>query len=335
MRTPDGTALPRVLLVGLGSTTPTALEALAERFEVCGLIRSGDDAVVKQAREAGIRVHQTTTLAAVVDAVEAQEPDVVVVSSYDRILPAALVAARPFVNVHYAPLPRYRGRATVNWAILNGEPSTAITVHCLEPDLDAGGVLAQESVTLGSRSTAGSVYAELNAIQRRILADAVERRLRGDRGRAQDESLATYSCTRVPDDGEIGWSDTTDRADRLVRALDGPFPPAFTFLGSRRIEVHRAQPVTDAPAYDGRVPGRVVRVDRSSGTVDVLTGDGVLRLLTVSTGTEGPVRAADVITSVRHTLCSRLESRVADLEERLAALAGAGESRGEPCKEKT
>lgn len=316
---------PRVLLIGLGPTAASALDALDERFEVCALVRPGFDAVVSTALDAGIPVQGDARLPAVIELIEELRPDAVVVSSYDRILPAAVVRAVPCVNVHYAPLPRYRGRATVNWAIINGEGATAITVHCLEPSLDAGGILAQRSVPLGPTSTTGSVYEQLNDVQRLVLADAVERRLAGDRGRAQDESLASHSCSRVPSDGEITWSDTTASIDRLVRAMDGPFPPAFTFLGAVRIDVLRAVPVLDPPVYDGRIPGRVIRVDRAVGHVDVLTGDGVLRLLSVaeSVGADSaatdPQRPADLITSVRHTLVSGLEARLAVLEQRLAA----------------
>ncbi|PUA82355.1 methionyl-tRNA formyltransferase [Nocardioides currus] len=310
--------LPRVLLIGLGSTTGSALDALMDRFEVCGLVRPGFDGVVSMALDAGVPVQADARLSAVVDLIENLRPDAVVVSSYDRILPGHVVTAVPCINVHYAPLPRYRGRATVNWAIINGEESTAITVHCLEPDLDAGGILLQHAVPLGPESTTGAVYDQLNDLQRRFLADAVERRLAGDRGEPQDEADATYSCSRVPADGEIDWSRSTATVDRLVRALDGPFPPAFTFLGTDRIDVLRAVPVTDAPTYAGRIPGRVIRVDRAVGHVDVLTGDGVLRLLEVASSAQSH-RPADLITSVRHQLVSGAEARLATLERRLAA----------------
>jgi methionyl-tRNA formyltransferase len=310
---------PRVLLVGLGPTTASALDALCERFDVCALVRPGFDGVVSMALDAGIPVQGDTHLSAVVDLIEELRPDAVVVSSYDRILPASVVTSVPCINVHYAPLPRYRGRATINWAIINGEDATAISIHCLEPDLDAGGILLQLPVRLGPESTTGSVYDELNALQRRFLGDAVVRRLAGDRGEPQDESRASHSCSRVPGDGEINWADSTARIDRLVRALDGPFPSAFTFLGAGRIDVLRAAPVPDASFYVGRIPGRVIRVDRAVGHVDVLTGDGVLRLLAVADGTTESQRPADLITSVRHTLVSGVEARLALLEQRLAA----------------
>jgi len=309
----------RILLIGQGITTLTALQSLLDRFDVVGLVRSSDsgDAAIRLASASGISLFADTSLAGVTDAIKQVDPDAVVVSSYDRILPADLVATRPFVNVHYAPLPRYRGRATVNWAVINGESHCAISIHALVPDLDAGGILFQQFVPIGPSDTVTDLYERLNAIQRDSLAGAVARHLDGDEGRSQDESQATYACTRLPDDGEIDWSASTDAADRLIRALTDPFPGAFTWLGLQRLVIRRAEPCR-IPRYEGRVPGRVVRVNRSSGAVDVLTGDGVLRLHEVALDGAAPQRAADVITSVRQTLGLSTARLVAALERKLA-----------------
>jgi len=311
----------RVMLIGQGPTTLSALQSLLGRFAVVGLVRpeSGDvrDAALALARSAEVPVFTDASLAGVNRAVTGTDPDAVVVSSYDRILPVELITARPFVNVHYAELPRYRGRATVNWAIINGESHCAISIHSLVPGLDAGGILFQRREPIGSSDTVTDLYDRLNAIQRDALADAVARRLTGDEGEAQDEGRATYGCTRLPDDGELDWSSTTEAADRLVRALTDPFPGAFTWLGLRRLVIRRAEPV-DERRYDGRVPGRVVRVDRSSGVVDVLTCDGVLRLHEVAVDGADPQRAADVITSVRQTLGLSTARLLAALEGREA-----------------
>jgi len=309
----------RILLIGQGITTLTALQSLLERFDVVGMVRSSDagDAAIGLAGESGVSLFADTSIAGVTDAIKQLDPDAVVVSSYDRILPADLVATRPFINVHYAPLPRYRGRATVNWAIINGDSHCAISIHTLVPDLDAGGVLFQQFVPIGPSVTVTDLYERLNAIQRDSLAGAVARRLQGDEGHPQDDGRATYACTRLPDDGEIDWSATTDAVDRLVRALTDPFPGAFTWLGLRRLVIRRAEP-RRVPRYEGRVPGRVVRVDRSSGAVDVLTGDGALRLHEVALDGGAPQHAADVITSVRQTLGLSTARLVAALESRLA-----------------
>lgn len=291
-----------IVLVGLGVTTATALEALVERFRVAALVRPTDDAVVERAREAGIAIETDVSLAGIRSVVERYRPSAVVVSSYDRILPAALLRACPFVNVHYAALPRYRGRASVNWAIINGESETAITIHRLEPDLDAGGILYQEPVPIGPRDTVSDLYDRLNDIQRRRLATAVAELLLGDPGRPQDEAAASYGCTRLPADGLIDWTASAVQIDRLVRGLGGPFPPAFTFLGLKKLEIHAARPSPDRRRFEGRICGRVARIDAASGEVDVLAGDGLLSLQQIGFAGARPMSAASVIRSVRTTL---------------------------------
>jgi methionyl-tRNA formyltransferase len=316
---PMGADRPRVVLVGLGATTQAALDGLVGTVEVVALVRSGDDDTVARARAAGLAVVDDATPAGVRQAVESLAPDAVVVSSFDRILPADLVERCPFVNVHYAPLPRLRGRATVNWAIINGDDEAAISIHHLVAGLDAGGILYQASVPIGGRSTVASVYEALDDLQRVHLADAVLAALAGDPGRPQDEEAATYACARLPDDGEIDWCASTIAIDRLVRALVAPFPGAFTWLGLDRVFLDAAEPLADGPRYEGRVPGRVIRVDRAGGSVDVLTGDGVLRVRRVRVGAGEAVDAATVIRSARSTLGLRtadLVSRIVQLESR-------------------
>jgi methionyl-tRNA formyltransferase len=308
--------MPRVLLIGQGPTTQSALESLLGRFEIAALVRSTTDAVVDTASAHGVPVMSDASPAAVDAAVRDLAPDGVVVSSYDRILPARVLARCPFVNVHYAPLPEHRGRATVNWAILTGRPETAITVHVLVRELDAGPVLFQRRIPIGPRDTVGDLYARLNELQRRHLAPALERHLAGDPGVPQDQAAATYGCTRIPADGEIRWDRPTSEVDALVRAVSEPFPGAFTHLDGRRLVVWRSTPAPGPRLWTGRVPGRVVGCAPDDGWVDVLTGDGVLRLLTVQLEGEPPRPAADVITTVRATL----GLRVADLFERVRAL---------------
>ncbi|WP_230859306.1 methionyl-tRNA formyltransferase [Actinoplanes aureus] len=318
----SSTELPRVVLVGVGPTTATALAGLLDGFEVAALLRAGEDEATALAARHGVPVVGDTSVASLRQVVERVRPDAVVVSSYDRILPPDLLAGRPFVNVHYAPLPRYRGRATVNWAIINGEPDAHIAIHCLVPELDAGGLLFTGSVPIGPADTVSTLYEQLNELQRRHLGDAIRRRLGGDTGTPQDESAASYGCTRLPEDGEIDWTGSAVSVDRLVRALAPPFPAAYTYLGLRRLLVHRAEARSDAPRFEGRVPGRPVGRSAAEGWVDVLTGDGVLRLHTVRLDGDGPAPAADVIRSVKQTLglrTSDLLARIAGLEDRLAA----------------
>ncbi|MEV7648996.1 formyltransferase family protein [Arthrobacter sp. NPDC089319] len=289
----------------------TALESLLETFDVCGLVRSPapEDDVSALANDVGTELSHDTSISGVNSFIARHRPEAVVVSSFHRILPEKMLGALPFVNVHYAPLPRYRGRATVNWAIINGELSTAISIHDLAPRLDAGGILFQQHVAISDTDTAATLYARLNTIQRAELGKAVHRRLEGDMGVPQDDSKATYVCARLPQDGEIDWSQPAESIHRLVRALVYPFPGAFTWLGNRQLTVKHCEVVTDF-VYEGRVPGRVVHVDRQNGAVDVLAGDRIVRLLNIES--EGRDAApAEIIHSTRATLGTPAAAAVA------------------------
>jgi methionyl-tRNA formyltransferase len=319
-----------VLLVGLGSSALSALDSLAARFSVVGVIRDvtegteAEDEVARRAQELSIRILSDISPEGVEHALIDTQPDCVVVCSYNRILSARMLQRCKFVNVHYAPLPRYRGRAPVNWAIINGETETAITIHVVSPQLDAGNILYRAAVEIGPDDTAGDILVALDEILRKELGDTIARYLNGYTGKPQDDSLGTYGCSRTPDDGEIDWSRSTEQIYSQIRALWPPWPHAFTYIGNSRISVVQAVPVSDAQHFDGRIPGRIVRVSRSAGFVDVLTGDGVLRIYKVAKGTGPLLPASAIITSTRQTLGLRtvdLIARIEELEKRLDMLS--------------
>jgi methionyl-tRNA formyltransferase len=312
----------RVFLVGMGTTTETALESLLERFEVVALARAGDDAVTAIARARSVPLLADLSVAALAAAIRAAAPDCVVVSSYDRILPADLVAERPFVNVHYSPLPRYRGRANVNWAVINGEPTAAISIHVLAPALDGGNILFQRQLPISGDDTVGDLYDRLNGLQRLHLGETVAQFLDGAAGVPQDEERATYGCTRLPRDGMIDWTQPAGKIAALVRALSPPFPGAHTYLEGKKLVVWRAIIPAGAPRFEGRVPGRVARSSRREGFADVLCGDGMIRLLEVQRPGEPQQPAGELLRSVKLTLGLSVEdllARIEELERKLAA----------------
>lgn len=321
-----------VLLLGIGPTALSALESLAAKFRVAGLVRdassspAGDDEVIVRARALDVPVLSDLSIEGVEQAVVQSSPDCVVVSSYDRILPSRILGRCRFVNVHYAPLPEYRGRANVNWAIINGEPETAITIHVMAPGLDAGNILYQQKVPIGPDDAVGDLYTKLNEVQREILGETISHYISGYEGEPQDESAATYGCTRVPGDGEIDWAASTKQIYAIIRALAPPYPGAHTYLDARRITVLRAAPLANAPRYVGRIPGRVVGRSRRGGHVDVLTGDGVLRIHEMAAGESAPGPASAFIGSTKQTLGLRtadLLAKIELLESRLNLADGA------------
>lgn len=314
----------RVLHIGFGPTALSALEALIPRFDVVGLVREDDssgnrrDEVIRLAKAAGIRICNDGTLSTVSSFISEVKPDCVVISSYNRILPPKLLAQSLFINVHYADLPRYRGRANVNWALINGEKETAISIHLVEPGLDAGGILFKKSTPIDDNDTIADIYDRLNNIQRQSIVGAVEMAIRGDKGEPQDETKATYGCSRNPDDGEINWFKDTHTIDRLIRALRPPFPGAFTYFKGRRLFIYSASPSSDTRKFTGRIPGRVVLLSKNEGFVEVLTGDGILRLHTLGWEGQKPASATEIIRSTRDTLglsSSDLLRRIESLED--------------------
>jgi methionyl-tRNA formyltransferase len=322
---PESVTRVDVLLLGDGPTAFAALRSLVASCRVVGVIRATDEAELDPV---GVLAAQNKIPLSALQQAEdlpkiimLNRPTAVVISSFNRILPPEVLHLGRFINVHYSPLPRYRGRANVNWAVVNGEQTAAISIHMVTPELDSGNILFQEEIPIGPGDTATSLYHRLNAIQERELGSAVIRAVAGDVGVPQDDEKATYGCARIPDDGEIVWSLPTAVIARLIRSLTPPFPGAFTHLGCQRLIIVRAAPCSDAPRYAGRIPGRVVGRSSTGGWVDVLTGDGMLRIFEV-TSTAGVISpAATHIRSTRSTLgLSRLEllRRVNALEERLA-----------------
>jgi methionyl-tRNA formyltransferase len=317
----------RVLLIGYGTTTEAAVRSLLPCVEVIGVVRdtmAPSDPVVQLASRHGVPLLGPTSPNALQRIIAELRPQCAVISSYNRCLGSDLLKMCPFVNVHYAPLPRFRGRAPVTWAIINGEPTAGISIHLVDEAIDSGNLLYQEEITIATDDTATTLYTRLNAIQERHLGDVVLAVLSGSKGRLQESSLATYGCARNPEDGEICWTDSARHIERLVRALTPPFPGAFTYLEGRQLIVHRAVAARDLPSYSGSIPGRVARLSRREGWVDVLAGEGSLRLLEVKRPGEGPVPAATVIRSTKATLglrTSDLLRQIADLEARVEQLA--------------
>ena len=277
----------KVLLLGDGPTALTALRSLIDCCSVLGVLRGEgydptQDPVRACAAEHGVEIWTLGGARELPEFIGKLRPDVVVISSFKRILSADVLGMARFINVHYSPLPQYRGRANVNWAIINGEPTAAISIHHVAAGLDDGNILFQEEIPIMAADTVESLYQRLNAIQQRELGPAVARAAAGDPGATQVEGQATYGCARTPEDGEIDWSKSCCEIDRLIRGLSAPFLlGAFTHLERRRLVIARAAPAPDAPLYKGRVPGRIVGRSANAGWVDVLTGDGILRILEV------------------------------------------------------
>lgn len=175
-------------------------------------------------------------------------------------------------NMHGSLLPKYRGRAPVNWAVLNGERETGATLHVMVKRPDAGDIVDQEPVPIGREDTAFIVFGKVTAAARRVLERRIDVLLTGTAPRVpQDESRASYFGGRKPEDGRIRWSRSAASMYDLIRAVTHPYPGAFTTAAGKRLFIWWAQPLPGG----GGVPGRVV----STNPLRVATGSGTLEIL--------------------------------------------------------
>jgi methionyl-tRNA formyltransferase len=185
-----------------------------------------------------------------VERVRAIAPRMIVVDSYSMLLPPDVLAIPPLgaVNVHYAPLPRYRGPNPTQWAIINGERETAVTIHLMTDEVDAGDILAQRLVPIAFEDTWVDVHARLDAAAEDLLGDQLPRILTGRvRRRPQDEELATRSKRRSREDGLIDWDSTVVRIHDLVRALVPPLPGAYYLSSGQEVVIDRYLTVGSGP----------------------------------------------------------------------------------------
>jgi len=212
-----------------------------------------------------------------IDVIKGIAPDAIFSLYYrDMIKDAVLsLAKRGAVNLHGSYLPRYRGRAPVNWQILHGETTGGVTLHYMVKKADAGDIVDQESFPIGPDDTGVDVYAKMLPAAERVLRRSAMSVLDGTACRIrQMESKATYYGRRRPEDGLIDWRWRAEDVRNLVRAVTDPYPGAFTYAGDRRALVwwtsHRCRTFIGPRCLVVAPPGYV---DRTLGGVFVACGD--------------------------------------------------------------
>ncbi len=189
------------------------------------------------------------------------DADLAVVVAYGRILPEEFLRAprRGCINVHFSLLPKYRGAAPTNWAIINGETETGVTTMFIEPTLDTGPILLQSTTKIGEEETAPDLMERLAGIGAELLGQTLAR-LDQLTPQPQDNSAATFAPILKKEDGLIDWSQSAHAIERRIRGLQ-PWPNAYTSFRSKGLIIWEAEPL---PA---------VTVDVVEGEVIVAKGD--------------------------------------------------------------
>ena len=235
------------------------------------------------------------------DEVPETDAELAVSVNWPRVLGRDVIDRFPrgIVNAHAGDLPRYRGNAAPNWAIINGEQEVVLTLHLMDEGLDSGPVLAKRRFPLGARTTIGDVYAWLDATIPAAFLDVVDGLAAGTiepRPQPEDPALALRVPRRRPEDSELRWASRAVELDRVVRASSEPFAGAFSDLDGERVTVWRAKP---DGAGASEAFGTLLE-PRPDG-VPVATADGLLVLEEVELGgRRGP--ASEILRDARGRL---------------------------------
>lgn len=212
--------------------------------------------------------------------VKSISPDFIFSFYYRSMLPMPVLklARRGAFNMHGSLLPKYRGRAPLNWAVLKGETETGATLHEMLEKPDAGRIVDQQAVPIGPDETAVEVFAKLTGAAESLLRKNIQSLVKGGiTFKPNDLSKGSYYGRRGPEDGRIDWSKSAAEIHNLVRAVAPPFPGAFCEFEGRVLKINKTK-VQDKK----QTPGSPLGPYRESGEWFAACGDGkVLRLLEI------------------------------------------------------
>jgi methionyl-tRNA formyltransferase len=233
-----------------------------------------------------------------------QHADVAVVLAYGRILPGPVLSAPAHgcLNLHASILPRYRGAAPINWAIVRGEIETGMSLMQMDEGLDTGPVFTVRRLSIGEDETAGDVAVRLGILATDLVRDDVARVVRGEiEAVPQDHAAATAAPPLKKEQGRIDWNRSAAEVHNHVRGMT-PWPSAFTTAGGKLLKVLATRRSTlKAP---NEPPGTILAAD-SSGVL-VACGDGVLELSRAQVEGKKPLDARELVAGRTLTRGARL-----------------------------
>lgn len=311
----------RIIFAGTPDFAVRALEAIAQsRHEVALVLTRPDrpagrgmqlqsSPVKILADSRGLPVRQPPTLKDPAEwpALAAVSADVMVVAAYGLILPQAILDLLPrgAINIHASVLPRWRGAAPIQRALLAGDRQTGISIMQMDAGLDTGPVLLSETTPIEDNDTAQALHDRLAGIGARLILTALDRLAEGSlKAVPQRAEGSTYAAKIGKAETAIDWTTDAAAVDRQVRAFN-PVPGAHTRLRGAGLKVWRAEPVGDVKGGDAKgEPGELIGLTREGPVV--ACGTGALRLVEVQRAGGRRVRAAEFLHGQELRLGERL-----------------------------
>ena len=278
----------RIVFMGTPDFSVPTLEALvASEHEVVGVVTQPDkpkgrgkeihmSPVKECALQHNIPVYQPVRARdeAFVDEMRALNPDVMVVIAFGQILPKSLLELPKYgcVNIHASLLPKYRGAAPIQWAVINGDEETGITTMMMDVEMDTGDILEKTVVKLDPEETGGSLFDRLSLLGGDLILSTLSKLEKGEITPVpQDHEKATYVKKISKSMGDIDWTMDAVSIERLVRGLN-PWPSAFTRWNGKMLKIWEAKVIPDP---DVKLPCGSV-ISASDEGLKIQTGAGVL-----------------------------------------------------------
>ncbi len=264
----------RILFMGTPEFAQVSLQALLDdgRQVVCVITQPDKPKgrgyemamsdVKKLALEKSIPVHQPVTLkdGAIMPLLEEYRPDIIVVVAYGQILPEYVLSFPKYgcINIHGSLLPKYRGAAPIQRAVIDGENVSGVTSMYMEKGLDTGDMLIKRELPISPEITAGEYHDALAVLGGEVLLETLDKIKEGTlTPEKQNDSLSTYASQLSKAEGEIDWNNTSEAIYNKVRGLN-PWPMAYSFIGGKRFTIDFVYKCEQSGN-----PGKVLRADEN------------------------------------------------------------------------
>lgn len=290
---PNSNAAPSIVYMGTPDFAVPTLNALHHSpFDLRWVVTQPDrpkgrgrqltaPPVKKAALQLGYDVSQPENVRheSFLEALRRRAPDYLVVVAFGQILPISIleIPLQGAINVHASLLPKYRGPAPIQWAIMRGETTTGVTTMLMDQGVDTGDMLLDASTPISETDTAASLHDRLACMGADLLVETIEGHHRGKiYPRSQKHQFATYAPMLKKEDGRIQWHKSALAIDAQIRAMT-PWPGAFCTMCGKRYKIHKARAMADAPTTSA--PGTVV--PGFPDELRIATGQGQLAILEI------------------------------------------------------
>lgn len=257
-------------------------------------------AVKQAALEKNYTVYQPSSMKSdeAYEYIKSFEPDFIVVAAYGKILPKRVLDIPKYgcINVHGSLLPKYRGAAPIQWAVINGENETGITTMLMNEGLDTGDILEVVTTKINENETSGELFDRLAFMGADLLVKTLDNIISGNITLVkQDESKATYASMLSKDTALIDWNKTYLEIIHLVNGLN-PWPIAFTLFNNKKIKIYKCEKSDKTLSVGGKQPGTLFS---DNGKIYAVCSDGILHITELQV--EGSKKMSDTAYLNGHT----------------------------------